>query len=151
MSHFSSYFKANLMVCRQNQWWAKIKLTKQNKTVKNAIHICKRSLETSTMCANLLHSCLTLCNLWTVAYLAPLSLGFSRPEYWSGLPCPPPGDLPDPGIEPESPAFLHCRQILYHWVTRRSKSVYQPTISCSSLASHPQHLSFFMHFWVYMS
>ena len=32
----------------------------------------------------------------------PLSMGFSRQEYWSGLPCPPPGDLPDPGIEPES-------------------------------------------------
>ena len=42
--------------------------------------------------------------LWTVARQAPLSMGFSRHGYWSGLPCPPPGDLPDPGIEPESPA-----------------------------------------------
>ena len=42
--------------------------------------------------------CLTL-TLWTVAHQAPLSTGFSRQEYWSGLPCPPPGDLPDPGIE----------------------------------------------------
>ena len=40
--------------------------------------------------------------LWTVAHQAPLSMGFSREEYWSGLPCPPPGDLPDPGIEPVS-------------------------------------------------
>ena len=39
---------------------------------------------------------------WTVACQAPLSMGFSRQEYWSGLPCPPPGDLPDPGIEPSS-------------------------------------------------
>ena len=39
---------------------------------------------------------------WTVAHQAPLSLGFSRQEYWSGLPCPPPGDLPDPGTEPMS-------------------------------------------------
>ena len=38
--------------------------------------------------------------LWTRARQAPLSMGFSRQEYWSGLPCPPPGDLPDPGIEP---------------------------------------------------
>ena len=38
--------------------------------------------------------------LWTIAYQAPLSKGFSRQESWSGLPCPPPGDLPDPGIEP---------------------------------------------------
>ena len=39
---------------------------------------------------------------WTIAHQAPLSMGFSRQEYWSGLPCLPPGDLPDPGIEPTS-------------------------------------------------
>ena len=43
--------------------------------------------------------------LWTVARQAPLSMGFSRQEYWSGLPFPPPGDLPNPGIEPGSPAL----------------------------------------------
>ena len=42
---------------------------------------------------------------WTVAYQAPLSMGFSRQEYWSGLPLPSAGDLPDPGMEPGSPAF----------------------------------------------
>ena len=42
---------------------------------------------------------------WTVAYQAPPSMGFSRQEYWSGLPFPPPGDLPDPGIEPGPPAL----------------------------------------------
>ena len=47
--------------------------------------------------------CLTLCDSWTVAHQAPLSMGFSRQEYWSGLPCPPPGDLPNPGTEPTSP------------------------------------------------
>ena len=36
---------------------------------------------------------------WTIAHQAPLSMEFSRQEYWSRLPCPPPGDLPDPGIE----------------------------------------------------
>ena len=40
---------------------------------------------------------------WTVAYQAPLSMGFFRQECWSGLPFPSPGDLPDPGIEPGSP------------------------------------------------
>ena len=40
---------------------------------------------------------------WTVAHQAPLSMGFSRQEYWSGLPFPSPGDLPIPGIEPMSP------------------------------------------------
>ena len=42
---------------------------------------------------------------WTVAYQAPPSIGFSRQEYWSGLPFPSPGDLPDPGIEPRSPTL----------------------------------------------
>ena len=42
---------------------------------------------------------------WTVACRAPLSMGFSGQENWSGLPCPPPGDLPDPGIKPMSPAL----------------------------------------------
>ena len=42
---------------------------------------------------------------WTVAYQAPHSMGFPRQEYWSGLPFPSPGDLPDPGIEPGSPAL----------------------------------------------
>ena len=48
-------------------------------------------------------SCPTLCDSWTVAHQAPPSMGFSRQEYWSGLPFPSPGDLPDPGIEPRSP------------------------------------------------
>ena len=39
---------------------------------------------------------------WTVGHQAPLSMGFPRQEYWSGLPCPSPGDLPDPGMEPMS-------------------------------------------------
>ena len=42
---------------------------------------------------------------WTIAYDAALSMGFSRQEYWSGLPFPSPGDLPDPGIEPGSPTL----------------------------------------------
>ena len=51
-------------------------------------------------------SCPTLCEPWTGAYQAPLSMGFSRQEHWSGLPFPPPGDLPNPGIEPMSPLSL---------------------------------------------
>ena len=65
--------------------------------------------------------------LWTIAYQAPLSVEFSRQEYWSGLPFSPPGGLPDPGIEPTSPACISTgrwisvgtgtgigRWILYH-------------------------------------
>ena len=50
-------------------------------------------------------SCPTLVTPWTIACKAPLSMGFSRHEYWSGLPFLSPGDLPDPGIEPGSPAL----------------------------------------------
>ena len=49
--------------------------------------------------------CPTLLTPWAVACQAPLSMGFSRQEYWSGLPFPSPGDLPDPGIEPGPPAL----------------------------------------------
>ena len=51
--------------------------------------------------AKSLQSCLTLCDSMDLARQAPLSMGFSRQEYWSGLPCPPP-DLPDSGTEPSS-------------------------------------------------
>ena len=55
---------------------------------------------------------------WTVNPQAPLSMGFSRQGYWTGLPCPPPGDLPDPGIKPASPvfpAFQADTLLLNHW------------------------------------
>ena len=50
--------------------------------------------------------CPTFVKPWTVACQAPLSMGFSRQEHWSGFPFPSPGDLPNPGLEPGSPAFL---------------------------------------------
>ena len=50
-------------------------------------------------------SCPTLVTLWTVAHQAPLSMGFSRQEYWSGWPFPSPGNLPYPGIKPRSPVL----------------------------------------------
>ena len=53
--------------------------------------------------------------LWTAACQAPPSMGFCRQEYWSGLPLPPPGDLPDPGVQPHV-FCVSCfgRQVLYH-------------------------------------
>ena len=56
-------------------------------------------------CCLVYKSCPTLVSPWTVACQAPLSMGFLRQEYWSGLSLPSPWDLPDPGIEPESPAL----------------------------------------------
>ena len=65
-----------------------------------------------------LQSCPTLCNPRTVAHQASLSMGFTRQKYWSGLPCLPPWDLPDPGIEPTSLMTSALtgegRGILYH-------------------------------------
>ena len=61
------------------------------------------------MCAQLLSCVQLLTTLRTVAHQAPLSMRFPRQEYWSGLPCPPPGDLPGPGIEPTSLCLLHWR------------------------------------------
>ena len=49
--------------------------------------------------------CPTVCNLWTVAHQAPMAMGFSSQEYWSGWPLPSPGDLPDPGIKLGSPTL----------------------------------------------
>ena len=75
-----------------------IKLVELYKSSK--VNICVKSL-----------SCVRLfATLWTGARQAPLSRGFSRQEYWSGLPFPSPGDLPNPGIEPGSAV---CRQTLY--------------------------------------
>ena len=66
----------------------------------------------------LLLSCSVVPNsvtMWTVAYQAPVTMGFSRPEYWSGVPFPTPGDIPNPGIEPTflaSPALAAVFQSL---------------------------------------
>ena len=71
---------------------------------------------TATTCVLSCFSCVQLFGtLWTVARQAPLSIAFSRHEYWSGLPCPPPGGLPNPGMETRiSEVSRTGRQVLYH-------------------------------------
>ena len=69
---------------------------------------------------------------WTVACQVPLSMGFSRQEYWSGLPFPSSGDLPDPGIEL---GLLHCRQILYHLRHQRSPKAQRRAVNHLELCS----------------
>ena len=70
----------------------------------------------------------TLCSPWTVALQAPLSVGFPKKEYWSGLPCPSPGDLPNPGIEPSSlmsPALAgRFFTICTTWEGQRTRAIY---------------------------
>ena len=64
--------------------------------------------------AKSLKSCPTLATLWTIACQGPLPMEFSMEEYWSGLLCPPPGDLPNPGVKP-APSYVSCidRWVLY--------------------------------------
>ena len=70
------------------------------------------------VCAQSLGHVLLFVTPWTVAHQAPLSMEFSRQEYWSGLLFPSPGDLPDPGIEPVFSCFSRISmQILYHCAT----------------------------------
>ena len=70
------------------------------------------TLQVAVVCATLVRRCglvaklcLTFVTPLTVAHQAPQSIGFSRQKYWSGLPFPFPGDLPNPGIKPRSPAL----------------------------------------------
>ena len=69
------------------------------------------------VCAQLLSCVHLFVTSWTVAHQAPLSTEFSRQEYWKGLPFPPPGDLPDPGIKPESPMPSALAGKFYHGAT----------------------------------
>ena len=59
----------------------------------------------------------------TVACQAPLSMGLFRQEYWSGLPFPPPGDPPNPGIEPASPVSPELPAVLYQWAIEEDKGL----------------------------
>ena len=64
--------------------------------------------------------------LWTVAPQAPLSMGFSRKEYWNGLPCPPPGDLPNPRMDLESlmsPALADILIVVQQKPTQHCKAI----------------------------
>ena len=84
-------------------------------TICLSIHLLMDILVVS-MCMLSHFSCVWLfATLWTVAHQAPPSMGFSKQEYWSGLLCPPPGDLPDPGIEPSSPTLQADSLPLSHW------------------------------------
>ena len=106
---------------------------------------------------------LTLCDPVGCSHQAPLSMGFPRQEYWSGLPLPSPGALPNPGIKPTCLCLLHCRQILYHWAIPSAlllfangpcllnwahyfqSNVFMP--SCSSISTHPGLKDYRGHFF----
>ena len=78
---------------------------------------------------------------WTAAYQAPLSMEFPRQEYWSGLPFPPPGDLPDQGIKPASPAMadepLSLHQFDFFLPTTTTKSLQSCPTLCDPIDGSP--------------
>ena len=86
--------------------------------------------------------------LWTVACHSPLSIGFSRQEHWSGLPCLPPGDLPDPGIEPAFPELAHRIFLLSHEGSLYIYMLLSITIyfrgSCYTDVAHSEYLNDFV-------
>ena len=90
-------------------------------------HFFIQNTQDKKACACLLLSHVQLPAIpWTVAHQGPLSLGFPRQEYWSGLPFLPLGDLPNPGIKPAS-SVLHCKQILYlmsHYIYKHQMMIY---------------------------
>ena len=81
----------------------KVLRAKGNSFLKENLQGCRGRF--ACMCTQLLSHIWLFATPWTAAHQGPLSMGFPRQEYWSGLPFPPPGHLPDPGIEPLSPAL----------------------------------------------
>ena len=82
------------------------KVTKASLLSKIKLHITQDKCTVHAQCVCLVvQLCPTLVTPQTVTFQAPVSMGFSRQEYWSRLPFPFPGDLPNPGIEPRSPAL----------------------------------------------
>ena len=108
------------------------------------------------MCAKLLQSCLTLGNPWTLDHQVPLSMVFSRQEYWSGLSFPSPGDLPEPGMEHIAPILqaddlpLNHRGSSYKLVVFRNFKVYTDFHSkqCCQPNPHIVNLSYQVHQFV---
>ena len=81
---------------------------------------------------------------WTVAHQAPLSLGFSRQEYWSGLPHPPPRIFPTQGLNPHLLWLLRSRRILHHWATRKPDTIIATYLYNSSPSScHYYYIIYF--------
>ena len=113
-------------------------------------------------------SCPTLFDHMMVAHQGPLSVGFSRQEYWSGLPCLPPGHLPDPGVQPTPPAapalqedalpLSHCGgpklmyDIIFLSSAQQSDSIFlniMKWIARISLVTMCHHRDFLQDYWLY--
>ena len=107
------------------------KVTKASLLSKIKLHITQDKCTVHAQCVCLVvQLCPTLVTPQTVTFQAPVSMGFSRQAYWSGLPFPFPGDLPDPGIEPRSSA-LQAASLLTELQRKQSLSDEPQTRNCS--------------------
>ena len=90
--------------------------------------------------------------LWTVALQAPLSIGFSKQEYYSGFPFPPPEDLPDPGIKPASPASpaLQADSLLPSPPRKLQYKLYKFSKNRTGLESYSNFFALVLRFSVYV-
>ena len=95
-------------------WLLSVVLGRKSKREGIDVYMFFSTVETKTSLSNYT---LLSATPWTVGPPAPLSMEFSRREYWGGLPFPPPGDLPDSGIEPTTPESPGCQLDSYHWAT----------------------------------
>ena len=112
----------------------------------HGFHFCPKCILLKTVKVKLLTHVRLFATLWTVAHQAPPSMGFSRQEYWSGLPLPSPGDLLDPGIEPRSPALQadtltseppgkNCGNEQFHGIV---KAIVFPVVMCGCESDHKE-------------
>ena len=112
-------------------WWAAIYGVAQSQIGLKQLSSSSSSTYLSTwhayVCAKSFCHIWLFATLWTVAYQAPLSQVFCRQQYWSELPCLPPGSLPDPGIEPASLCLLHWQTGCLPLVPLGSPSVHDET------------------------
>ena len=100
------YWKV-ILLFRDGQWGVHVPVNQKKRYITPIIpEVSGNKSYERNVCVLVAQSCPTFCDPWTGSHQAPLSMGFIRQEYWSGLPFPPPGDLPNPGIEPVSPASL---------------------------------------------
>ena len=124
--HISVICLMHILFSRKNSYWGYMCLTA--KAVKIIIlntydsKTCEQSWSQWSVYAQLLSHVRLFGTPWTVAHQAPLSMEFSRQEYWSGLPFYSPGDLPDPGIEPVSSSSCIAGRFFTLWAVGEAPS-----------------------------
>ena len=123
--------------CTAQPWGIQLASPRHRKLLQSCV--LSIAFYTEIVCTRMLSCVQFFVTLWTIARQAPLSMGLSRQEYWSGLPFPPPGDLPNSGIKPVSVCLLHGQMGSLPLAPPLGSS----TMSFCSLIAH-----FFFYCWI---